>query len=594
MTRVTLLLASAFAVLLTAPHPADAAVPPAPTLSGPDEVVAGRMLSLTATTTATGQGCELLTTSPTGVLRRLSVSGLRVAGTGVRGRTDATAIAGRWTLQLKCGARASQPFALRVLAGKALGRRPSLTTTLSAYAFRGRKPSAWRKPSVDQDAKGAPPFAPERLDGLGASTPERAARALQWALKQVGREDYALWCLRFAANAYNAPSAGYPTAQSAADALDLRGRGGSPASAPAGSLVFFHVAGVRGQSYGHVGLSLGDGRMVSALATVRIDRIKDVALWRENYLGWAWAPAAWPGFPPAAPAAASQAPQSQDLPAGGGLHPAATPPDPPVAPPSGTRIPLVVDNRVTNGLSMVEDPSPLRLQTRPWAYCYSRGCVVPLAKDPGRFSGGIFDAATCQIRGDTMTNGNWGSSADDANPELYTSNLWYGTELADGTFGYLPETWINAAYRGGLGLPNCPPLELASPPASGEAVGKATIAADNRYDVGNGLLEDSEPVRLQTRPWAGCSRRNCMVPVAADPGRFSEGTWDGAVCWTQGDELANGGPTSTDPDYVRSRRWYGVQLDNGTYGYVNEAFVQVRFRGGLGLPYCPPYSDVAP
>jgi hypothetical protein len=41
------------------------------------------------------------------------------------------------------------------------------------------------------------------------------------------------------------------------------------------------------------------------------------------------------------------------------------------------------------------------------------------------------------------------------NPGRATSTLYYGVQLADGTFGYVPEVWIDPSQRGGLGLLGC-------------------------------------------------------------------------------------------------------------------------------------------
>lgn len=134
--------------------------------------------------------------------------------------------------------------------------------------------------------------------------------------------------------------------------------------------------------------------------------------------------------------------------------PAQTPPPPAQTtppPPSPRRI-LTVDNRVTNGGSMREDPTPLRLTTQPRAFCGSRGCNI---NGTERVSGQTYDAAECQIQGERITNGNDASAADDANPERFESTRYYGVRLLGGTFGYASEVWIRAADRGGLGLPTC-------------------------------------------------------------------------------------------------------------------------------------------
>ena len=113
---------------------------------------------------------------------------------------------------------------------------------------------------------------------------------------------------------------------------------------------------------------------------------------------------------------------------------------------------ITVDNRVTNGSGMREDTIAVRLTTKPWINCGSRGCNIDGTE---RSSGGTYDAAICQTVGERTTNGHDGSSADDANPELYESTRYYGVRLGNGTFGYVSEVWIRAADRGGLGLPNC-------------------------------------------------------------------------------------------------------------------------------------------
>ena len=127
-------------------------------------------------------------------------------------------------------------------------------------------------------------------------------------------------------------------------------------------------------------------------------------------------------------------------------------PQPPPQQPSAPRRVITVDNRVTNGMGMREDSTPARLTTQPWRNCSIRGCNIYGTE---RWSGGTYDAAVCQTRGDRVTNGHDTDPSDDANPERYESTLFYGVRLADGTFGYVSEVWIRAADRGGLGLPGC-------------------------------------------------------------------------------------------------------------------------------------------
>lgn len=151
----------------------------------------------------------------------------------------------------------------------------------------------------------------------------------------------------------------------------------------------------------------------------------------------------------------------------------ATPPAPPVKPPqvtspspkAPTPVPvpvpvptqpttrvITVDNRVTNGGGMREDTTPVRLTTQPWVRCGSRGCNI---NGTERSSGGTYASAICQTTGERTTNGDDTSTADDSNPLRFESTRYYGVRLSNGTFGYVSETWIRAADRGGLGLSGC-------------------------------------------------------------------------------------------------------------------------------------------
>lgn len=136
--------------------------------------------------------------------------------------------------------------------------------------------------------------------------------------------------------------------------------------------------------------------------------------------------------------------------------PPATPPSVTPSPAPGTPAPtrrvITIDNRVTNGMGMREDPTPVRLTTEPWIRCSSRGCNIAGTE---RTSGQTFDAAVCQRVGERTTNGNDSSPDDDANPLRFESTRYYGVRLSNGTFGYVSEVWIRSADRGGLGLPTC-------------------------------------------------------------------------------------------------------------------------------------------
>ena len=126
--------------------------------------------------------------------------------------------------------------------------------------------------------------------------------ALTWAQAHLGETRYATWCLSFVEDAFergnNIELDGYATAKEAADGYGARDDGNVP---PAGALAFYDWHGdINGidKNWGHVGLALGDGRVIHALAEVRIDDYRDVvallpphASHSARYIGWASASA---------------------------------------------------------------------------------------------------------------------------------------------------------------------------------------------------------------------------------------------------------------------------------------------------------------
>lgn len=380
----------------------------------------------------------------------------RLIAAGPRGRRQATRLAGgssyavylsiarraprgSWTLRVRCAGHSSRARRMKV-SGDTRPTGRLLFVSVSTARLSGSRPDGFTAPRRRQNGVGAPGIGltPEQTDGRGGGDGGRGARAIEWALAQQGRTDYNGWCLRFVAHAFGQTTS-FKTATIGANALGPRDGRKSSLLAPIGSLVWFHWVDPRdGVNYGHVGISLGDGRMVNALDTVRIEQIEGSKYWRSRYRGWTPAPASWPGRP-------GPAPPADPVPAD-----PLTPPPP--APPAPARKVITVDNRVTNGMSMSQDAIPLRLTTQPWIFCGTRGCNI---NGTERTSGQTYDAAVCQTTGERTTNGNDHDAADDANPELAESTRYYGVKLPNDTFGYTNEVWIRAADRGGLGLPAC-------------------------------------------------------------------------------------------------------------------------------------------
>lgn len=144
---------------------------------------------------------------------------------------------------------------------------------------------------------------PKPSDGLGVTVTDQAAAAaaaVAWAVARVGDAGYALRCLAFVEDAYErANEIEVFGGDSAAESAALYGlRDYAPDDPPpAGSLVFFACGGpVEGtwRDWGHVGLALGDGRVVHAWDEVRVDPVTAVESldpapgWtRARLLGWA-------------------------------------------------------------------------------------------------------------------------------------------------------------------------------------------------------------------------------------------------------------------------------------------------------------------
>jgi cell wall-associated NlpC family hydrolase len=129
-------------------------------------------------------------------------------------------------------------------------------------------------------------------------TTEMIEQALTWANTKLGSPAYAGRCLAFVEDCFERGNAievnGYPSAQEAADGYGITVSDNPP---PRGALVFFSCNGYvhdTHQNWGHVGISLGDGRVVHGWDTVRIDNHRAIEQlvppprWTAPvYTGWA-------------------------------------------------------------------------------------------------------------------------------------------------------------------------------------------------------------------------------------------------------------------------------------------------------------------
>lgn len=99
--------------------------------------------------------------------------------------------------------------------------------------------------------------------------------AIAWALHRRGSTAYPGRCLAFVEDAYERSNQievnGYSSATEAAAGYGVTTSPGLP---PRGALVFYACQGSTGDAihdWGHVGISLGDGQVVHAWNTVRVD-----------------------------------------------------------------------------------------------------------------------------------------------------------------------------------------------------------------------------------------------------------------------------------------------------------------------------------
>jgi hypothetical protein len=438
--RSSLPACSSLAALLSLGLAASAAA--APSLTTPRSTPQGETATLSVNSNG-ARGCRLAASGPGN--RHQSAGRLGTHSYTVRLRISAKAQTGSWTLRVRCRASRSAPKRLRVAATASRSTAPGrgsagrlLFLSVRTGRIGGPRPNGYTDPRGAQNTVAGPGFdlTDEQLSGQGGGDGGRAERAIAWAQSMLGSPEYNGFCLRFVAFAYAAKKFAR-TATLAANELGPR-EGDKPArNAPRGALLWFTWGDAnKGRNLGHVGISLGDGRMIDALDAVRIDTIDGSRWWRSHYRGWTPAPDSWPGRPPLAPQLAT----------GTTTTPAPPPPPPPVG-----KV-ITVDNRVTNGMAMSQDAIPLRLTTRAETYCGRNGCNI---NGTERTTGQTYESAVCQTTGQRFTNGNDSDPADDANPERFESTRYYGVRLADGVFGYVNEVWVRAQDRGGLGLPAC-------------------------------------------------------------------------------------------------------------------------------------------
>ena len=168
-------------------------------------------------------------------------------------------------------------------------------------------PKAAKRPPKSVNEQGGPTLTPPEVadgGGLGGGPDEGRSSAMEWARTQLRSTIWAYRCERFVEEAYGTRYI-FASAWIAAQHVALHHA--SITTAPPGTLVFFGPNSAN-RGYGHVGLSLGGGQMISALETVQITDVPKSRYWSTLYRGWAYAPASWPGRIPPPPAPTTTTP----------------------------------------------------------------------------------------------------------------------------------------------------------------------------------------------------------------------------------------------------------------------------------------------
>jgi len=109
---------------------------------------------------------------------------------------------------------------------------------------------------------------------------EHIEKAVEWAASMLGSKSYSLSCLAFVEDAYEQGAHmeldGYSHAKEAADSHNAEENTGVP---PKGAYVFYDCWGTingKYRNWGHVGISVGEGKIIHAWDTVRMDNYLEV------------------------------------------------------------------------------------------------------------------------------------------------------------------------------------------------------------------------------------------------------------------------------------------------------------------------------
>ncbi|MGW5055678.1 hypothetical protein [Actinokineospora sp. NPDC004072] len=113
------------------------------------------------------------------------------------------------------------------------------------------------------------------------------------------------------------------------------------------------------------------------------------------------------------------------------------------------------------------------------------------------------------------------------------------------------------------------------------------MIVQNKVAIGPSTLqEDDTPSYLSTEPVSRCASRGCKIAGT----EMGSGTTLVAYCqlkaeWTTNADINSPG-IKQNANLVASPLWYGIELPDGTRGYISEVYIAADYRGGLELPGC--------
>jgi hypothetical protein len=122
-------------------------------------------------------------------------------------------------------------------------------------------------------------------------------KVINWAFEQEGKDYWKEYCMAFVSDAFKVCENRPGSPNELKNNLENAGKFYSKENnwvPPRGSLVFFSATGEYAP-HGHIGISLGDRKVIHAYQTVKEETIADIESlsYIDSYLGWAYPPEEW-------------------------------------------------------------------------------------------------------------------------------------------------------------------------------------------------------------------------------------------------------------------------------------------------------------